>query len=77
MAALAPVVVLAAANFSELVSLEVESGTDSAALSVVITLVGAVLLAAVLLVTLGAAALAVSATEVGTGILAELAGVVE
>jgi hypothetical protein len=69
--------VLAAANFSELVSLEVESGTDSAALSVVITLVGAVLLAAVLLVTLGAAALAVSATEVGTGILAELAGVVE
>ncbi|GAB7169712.1 hypothetical protein TUA1478L_17080 [Lactiplantibacillus plantarum] len=68
---------LAAANFSELVSLEVESGTDSAALSVVITLVGAVLLAAVLLVTLGAAALAVSATEVGTGILAELAGVVE
>ena len=68
---------LAAANFSELVSLEVESGTDSAALSVVITLVGAVLLAAVLLVTLGAAALAVSATEVGTGILAELAGGVE
>ena len=68
---------LAAANFSELVSLEVESGTDSAALSVVVTLVGAVLLAAVLLVTLGAAALAVSATEVGTGILAELAGVVE
>ena len=68
---------LAAADFSELVSLEVESGTDSAALSVVITLVGAVLLAAVLLVTLGAAALAVSATEVGTGILAELAGVVE
>ena len=73
---------LAAANFSELVSLEVESGTDSAALSVVITLVGAVLLAAVLLVTLGAAALAVLAvvmlpTEVGTGILAELAGVVE
>ncbi len=73
---------LAAADFSELVSLEVESGTDSAALSVVITLVGAVLLAAVLLVTLGAAALAVLAvvmlpTEVGTGILAELAGVVE
>ncbi|GIQ95143.1 hypothetical protein COY2906_20130 [Lactiplantibacillus plantarum] len=73
---------LAAADFSELVSLEVESGIDSAALSVVITLVGAVLLAAVLLVTLGAAALAVLAvvmlpTEVGTGILAELAGVVE
>lgn len=73
---------LAAADFSELVSLEVESGIDSAALSVVITLVGAVLLAAVLLVTLGAAALAVLAvvmlpTEVGTGILVELAGVVE
>ena len=73
---------LAAADFSELVSLEVESGTDSAALSVVVTLVGAVLLAAVLLVTSGAAALAVLAvvmlpTEVGTGILAELAGVVE
>jgi hypothetical protein len=74
--------VLAAADFSELVSLEVESGTDSAALSVVVTLVGAVLLAAVLLVTPGAAALAVLAvvilaTEVGMGILAELAGVVE
>lgn len=73
---------LAAADFSELVSLEVESGIDSAALSVVVTLVGAVLLAAVLLVTSGAAALAVLAvvmlpTEVGTGILAELAGVVE
>ncbi|BEI54513.1 hypothetical protein IYO1511_c27150 [Lactiplantibacillus plantarum] len=73
---------LAAADFSELVSLEVESGTDSAALSVVVTLVGAVLLAAVLLVTPGAAALAVLAvvilaTEVGMGILAELAGVVE
>jgi hypothetical protein len=74
--------VLAAADFSELVSLEVESGTDSAALSVVVTLVGAVLLAAVLLVTPGAAALAVLAVvilaiEVGMGILAELAGVVE
>ncbi|GAB5060527.1 hypothetical protein LASHA2_02500 [Lactiplantibacillus plantarum] len=73
---------LAAADFSELVSLEVESGIDSAALSVVVTLVGAVLLAAVLLVTSGAAALAVLAvvmlpTEVGTGILVELAGVVE
>ena len=73
---------LAAADFSELVSLEVESGTDSAALSVVVTLVGAVLLAVVLLVTPGAAALAVLAvvilaTEVGMGILAELAGVVE
>ena len=73
---------LAAADFSELVSLEVESGTDSAALSVVVTLVGAVLLAAVLLVTSGAAALAVLvvvilATEVGMSILAELAGVVE
>jgi hypothetical protein len=74
--------VLAAADFSELVSLEVESGIDSAALSVVITLVGAVLLATVLLVAPGAAALAVLvvvilATEVGMSILAELAGVVE
>ncbi|BEI51165.1 hypothetical protein YMSE1_06880 [Lactiplantibacillus plantarum] len=73
---------LAAADFSELVSLEVESGIDSAALSVVITLVGAVLLATVLLVAPGAAALAVLvvvilATEVGMSILAELAGVVE
>ncbi|BEI48103.1 hypothetical protein IYO2065_26070 [Lactiplantibacillus plantarum] len=73
---------LATADFSELVSLEVESGIDSAALSVVITLVGAVLLATVLLVAPGAAALAVLvvvilATEVGMSILAELAGVVE
>ncbi|GEO52118.1 hypothetical protein LPL03_02140 [Lactiplantibacillus argentoratensis] len=68
---------LAAADFSELVSLEGESDADSAVLSVVATLVGAVLL-----VTSDAAALAVLATvilaaEVGTGILAELAGVVK
>jgi hypothetical protein len=70
-------VVLAAADFSELVSLEGESDADSAVLSVVATLVGAVLL-----VTSDAAALAVLAAvilaaEVGTGILAELAGVVK
>lgn len=68
---------LAAADFSELVSLEGESDADSAVLSVVATLVGAVLL-----VTSDAAALAVLAAvilaaEVGTGILAELAGVVK
>jgi hypothetical protein len=69
--------VLVAADFSELVSLEVESDADSAVLSVVATLVGAVLLVTSDAAALAVLAVVILAAEVGTGILEELAGVVE